>query len=97
MSWSYVGPCSGPGAPPDENQLLDGSTRNFTLTGLRPNSQYSVTLEAMNNKGSASSQIIVNIAFEGKLYFTTGWDTSSYGDFCMTTEFGYFVFDCRSS
>ena len=62
ISWSYVGPCSGSGAPVDETRLLHGSRRNFTLTNLRPNSQYLVTLVAV---GALGSQILLNTTASG--------------------------------
>ncbi len=65
VSWSYVGPCSGPGVPSDTHQVLHGSRRNFTLTGLRPNSQYLVTLVAMNNIGRTESTASINTRFSG--------------------------------
>ena len=64
--WSYVGPCSGLGTPSNGQQSLNGSSRNLTLSDLRPNSHYLVTLVAVDNDvESASSQAIVNTTIEG--------------------------------
>ena len=62
-----MGPCSGPGIPGDEvRELNDSSSRSFTLTGLRPNSQYSVMLEAINIEGSGTSdRVIISTKIEG--------------------------------
>ena len=64
VSWSYIGPCSSK-ASSDLHQTLDGSTRSFTVTDLRPNSQYLVRVEAGNNVGSVASQITVSTGIEG--------------------------------
>ncbi len=66
VSWSYVGPCTGPGAPTDVMRVLDGSTRTFSLTNLVASSQYSVRLEARNDAGTSISQTIVNTPYAGK-------------------------------
>lgn len=67
VSWSYVGPCSGPGTPLDGYQTLDDASRRYiTLTRLRPNSQYFVTLVAINSIGATESYLQINTTLQGK-------------------------------
>ena len=66
LSWSYEGPCNGSGTPSDGFQVINDTSRNsIMLAGLRPNSQYLVTLIAVTNAGEAFSQILVNTTIEG--------------------------------
>ncbi len=65
VSWSYVGPCSGPEAPSDTHQVVDGSRRNFTLTSLIPNAHYLLTLVAMNSIGATESSVLINTTVSG--------------------------------
>ena len=68
VGWSYAGSCTGPGSPPDAHQVLsDGSRRNFTLVGLRPNSQYFVTLVAKNTIGATQSTVLINTTLGKKI------------------------------
>ena len=65
VSWSYVGPCSGPGGPDDESRVLGGSARSFRITDLRPNSHYSLTLVARNGIGETETNIVINTTVAG--------------------------------
>lgn len=65
LSWAYQGPCSDPGIPPSNSQILDASSRTFILTNLISSSVYLVRLQATNDAGAMTSQIIVNTLYEG--------------------------------
>ena len=86
VSWSYVGPCSEPAvsSADDGHQLLRGSTRAFVLGNLSPNSQYLVTVEAINGAGSSASQVTVNTTLQGKPALE---DQLIYSDFLISFHY----------
>ena len=53
VSWTYSGPCTGVQGLDGTDVLTDGTTRNYTLIDLEPNSEYSVQVVATNNAGSS--------------------------------------------
>ena len=62
MSFSYQGPCSG--FNHTNTFTVDGTTRQYTLTGLQESSNYTVTVVAMNGVGRSEegSQNVVTMA-----------------------------------
>ena len=62
VSFSYQGPCSG--FNHTNTTTVNGTTRQYTLTGLQELSNYTVTVVAMNGSGRSegSSQNVVTMA-----------------------------------
>ena len=62
VSFSYQGPCSG--FNHTNTTTVDGTTRQYTLTGLQEFSNYTVTLVAVNDAGGSeeSGENIVTMA-----------------------------------
>ena len=62
VSFSYQGPCSG--FNHTNTTTLDGTTRQYTLTGLQEFSNYAVTVVAVNDAGGSeeSSENVVTMA-----------------------------------
>lgn len=64
ISWTYLGPCDE--EIPDGSMLLNSSSRAYTVTGLRANSQYLVTVAAVGTM-LAYSQINVTTTADCKM------------------------------
>ena len=62
VSFSYQGPCSG--FNHTNTTTVDGTTRQYTLTGLQEFSNYTVTVVAVNDAGGSeeSSENVVTMA-----------------------------------
>ena len=62
VSFSYQGPCSG--FNHTNTTTVDGTTSQYTLTGLQEFSNYTVTVVAVNGSGRSegSSQNVVTMA-----------------------------------
>ena len=62
VSFSYQGPCSG--FNHTNITIVNGTTRQYTLTGLQELSNYTVTVVAVNGAGRSeeSSQNVVTMA-----------------------------------
>ena len=58
VSFSYQGPCSG--FNHTSTTTVDGTTRDYTLTGLHEFSNYTVTMVAVNDAGR-SEESSVNV------------------------------------
>ena len=66
VSFSYQGPCSG--FNHTNTTTVDGTTRQYTLTGLQEFSNYTVTLVAVNGAGrSGESNVNVVTMADGML------------------------------
>ena len=67
MSFSYQGPCSG--FNHTNTTTVDGTTRQYTLTGLQEFSNYTVTVVAVNGAGrSGGSRESVLTMADGMCY-----------------------------
>ena len=62
VSFSYQGPCSG--FNHTDTTTVNGTTRQYTLTGLQEFSNYTVTVVAVNDAGRSeeSSENVVTMA-----------------------------------
>jgi len=62
VSFSYQGPCSG--FNHTNTTTVDGTTREYTLTGLQEFSNYTVTVVAVNGAGRSeeSSENVVTMS-----------------------------------
>ena len=62
VSFFYQGPCSG--FNHTNTTTVDGTTRQYTLTGLQEFSNYTVTVVAVNDAGGSeeSSENVVTMA-----------------------------------
>ena len=56
VSFSYQGPCSG--FNHTNTTTVDGTTRQYTLTGLQEFSNYTVTVVAVNGAGRSEESIL---------------------------------------
>ena len=70
LVFSYQGPCDR--FTHTRTATVDGTTRQYTLTGLQEFSTYTINITAVNDGGrsAVTSQSVTTIA-EGRLYFSS--------------------------
>ena len=95
VSFSYQGPCSG--FNHTNTTTVNGTTRQYTLTGLQEFSNYTVTVVAVNGAGRSEerSQNVVTMA-NGMCVRTVTFETYLLLKFYQQHNF-FSVLQCRVS
>jgi len=62
---NYTVTCSGDAPCPSDFTTTDNTTRNYSLTGLNPLSNYTFTVVATNSLGSGEPAIIMTTSLSG--------------------------------
>ena len=66
VTYNYtVNRCSAPPGAQRTDTITAGSTRSHTLTGLNEDSNYSITVRAINNEGSTMATVSANTLASG--------------------------------
>ena len=58
--------CSAPPGEQHTGNIFNGSARSYNLTGLNEDSNYSITVRAINNEGSTNATVSANTLTSGK-------------------------------
>ena len=68
VTYSYtVNRCSAPPGEPMTDTVSDGSMRAHTLSGLNEDSNYTITVRAINTAGSTTATISANTLTAGEI------------------------------
>ena len=69
VTYSYtVNRCSSPPGAQPTDTITAGSTRSHTLTGLNEDSNYSITVRAINNEGSTMATVSADTMTSGVFF-----------------------------
>ena len=68
VSYSYtVNTCTAPAEPLETDTISDGSRRSHTLSDLNEDSEYNITVKAINDRGSTMNTTTANTTIASKL------------------------------
>ena len=71
VSFSYQGPCSG--FNHTDTTTVDGTTRQYTLTGLQKFSNYTVTVVTINGAGRSEERSVNVVTMADGMSVQSNW------------------------